>query len=110
MTTEEVPGHLKPPDWPSNSMFRSFKVNFTALCFTYLETRLTLVQRSMSRLSISKGEHVHDRSADSEIEDASKRAKMDNDSDSLSKEPRLPKTKVALLVGYCGFGYQGLQM
>lgn len=27
-----------------------------------------------------------------------------------SKEPRLPKKKVALLVGYSGTGYQGMQM
>ena len=111
MTTDEAPRpYLKFPDWPSNSMFRSLKANFSTPCFAHLKTRLALVHRSMSQVSIAKGEQVHERSADSEVEEASKRMKMDNDSEAVSKEPRLPKTKVALLVGYCGFGYQGLQM
>lgn len=39
------------------------------------------------------------------------RSKIEDKGDSNeSKEPRKPKKKVAVLVGFCGTGYQGMQM
>lgn len=39
------------------------------------------------------------------------RIKIEDKGDSNeSKEPRKPKKKVAVLVGFCGTGYQGMQM
>lgn len=40
-----------------------------------------------------------------------KRSKVNNDaSDSVVKEDRKPKRKVACLIGYCGTGYHGMQL
>ena len=40
-----------------------------------------------------------------------KRIKIEDEDDpNEPKEPRKPKKKVAVLVGFCGTGYQGMQM
>lgn len=35
--------------------------------------------------------------------------RLDENGNPLPKEPRLPKRKVAVMVGYCGTGYHGMQ-
>lgn len=39
-----------------------------------------------------------------------KRQKLDVDGESDKDTDRLPKKKVAMLLGYCGTGYQGMQV
>ena len=42
--------------------------------------------------------------------DSRERQKVDDMTSNEPKEPRKPKKKVAVLVGFCGTGYQGMQM
>lgn len=45
----------------------------------------------------------------SESKDESVALAVDNEGNPIPPEPRLPKRKVAVMVGYCGTGYHGMQ-
>ncbi|CAG8750952.1 13857_t:CDS:10 [Cetraspora pellucida] len=58
-----------------------------------------------------KGNRDEDRSSDRNKEESSDKTNGDVTGNiAIEKEPRKPKRKVAVLVGFCGTGYQGMQI
>ncbi|PPQ67899.1 hypothetical protein CVT26_007099 [Gymnopilus dilepis] len=78
-----------------------------------VETSATTSSKGMNKArkqdSRKKG-RGRDRRRTRNEEDASRDAQASEDGESGSKAPRLPKRQCALLLGFCGSGYSGMQI
>jgi hypothetical protein len=79
--------------------------------FQYLKQRLSLINKTMEAVDNKALTGLTDVKTEKRTEDDSLELNSDAKKlrTELSNEPKVSKRKYALLIGYCGEGYYGLQ-